>query len=415
MRIEIIFHFHFEFGVIVSIFDAKNIFNFLPGLMIQTIQNKIAVLSHTELVLFFAFFILYLLRFFYLLLFNGRIVFRKAALIIETHESLSLILTVRNEEQNLKNNLPKILSIKDVDFEVIVVDDYSQDNSFMILGMLQQRSDRLKISSLNQETRFSVKLAQNLALKAAKNNWVLVVPVSIENANATWLKSITPELHNKRNVVIGYSGFNNDGSLVNHLYRVEQFQMFLKSSGFILNGFPYVYSEENVVFRLKKYFEMGGYGQKVKEHFVNLELLINSFIRRNTTTILFQPETVIRKSQELCWVDYFELLKKNFRVEKHLSHSKRLFVEFENFTRLLFLPVTVVVIILFQEFLIIFAGLLFIKFIAHLLIIKIAQNRLNERKIFISSLFYDLIIPYFKFFFRWYVNRKSRKNKWKNK
>jgi hypothetical protein len=56
-----------------------------------------------------------------------------------------------------------------------------------------------------------------------------------------------------------------------------------------------------------------------------------------------------------------------------------------------------------------------IKFIAHLFIIKITQNRLNERKIFISSLVYDLLIPYFKYFYRWYFNYRSRKNKWRSK
>ncbi|MFN2262404.1 MAG: hypothetical protein ABR595_10100, partial [Psychroflexus sp.] len=61
------------------------------------------------------------------------------------------------------------------------------------------------------------------------------------------------------------------------------------------------------------------------------------------------------------------------------------------------------------------AGLLLIIFIARLFIIKITQNRLKERKIFISSLFYDLIIPYFKLFYRWYFNNRRQKQKWKVK
>jgi len=61
------------------------------------------------------------------------------------------------------------------------------------------------------------------------------------------------------------------------------------------------------------------------------------------------------------------------------------------------------------------AGLLFIMFTARLVIIKIALNRLNERKIFIPSLVYDLIVPYFKLFYRWYFNNRSQKQKWKVK
>jgi len=47
--------------------------------------------------------------------------------------------------------------------------------------------------------------------------------------------------------------------------------------------------------------------------------------------------------------------------------------------------------------------------------VKYALNRLNERKIFIPSLVYDLIVPYFKLFYRWYFNNRSQKQKWKVK
>jgi len=40
---------------------------------------------------------------------------------------------------------------------------------------------------------------------------------------------------------------------------------------------------------------------------------------------------------------------------------------------------------------------------------------LNERKIFISSLLYDLVVPYFKLFYRWYFNNRREKQKWKVK
>ena len=131
--------------------------------------------------------------------------------------------------------------------------------------------------------------------------------------------------------------------------------------------------------------------------------------------LLFSSETSIQKTETISSDNYCELLKKGFRVEKHLSGSKKAGLAFEEFTRLIFLPATIVVIILLPELWPLFIVLLGIKLIAHLLIIKITQNHLNQHKIFISSLVYDLFVPYFKFFYRWSFNRKSRKNKWRNK
>ncbi len=382
--------------------------------MVQQIYNTLITLQGFELALALVFAVLFIIRILFLFLFTGRILFRKK--IKQTSPaSLSLIYTVRNEEIRLKNNLAPVLSINDVDFEVIVVDDYSQDNSFQVLGMLRGRSDRLKVSTLHQETRFSTKMAQNLALKAASNDWILPVPISYENATPEWISGISNALDSDKTVVVSYSSAQNAGGFINRIYRIENFLSFTKSVGYILNNFPFVYSEENVAFQKKKYFEIGGNGLKISEPYANLELLINFFIRKKTTTIMFQADTAIKKTENLIWNDYLDILKKSLRIEKHLSGSKKAVLAFDEFTKMLFPPATVVVIILLIELWPLFSVLLLIMLISRLFIIKIAQNRLNERKIYISSLIYDLVVPYFKFFYRWYFNNRGQKHKWKVK
>jgi glycosyltransferase involved in cell wall biosynthesis len=383
-------------------------------LMIQTLYNSLADLHAFNLVLALIFTVLFIIRMLYLFLFTGRILFQKKIKQV-TPAPLSLIYTVRNEETRLKNNLVPVLSINDADFEVIVVDDFSQDNSFQVLGMLRGRSDKLKVSTLHQETRFSTKMAQNLALKAAGYDWILTVPISFENATYEWISGISNALDNNKTVVISYCSAQNSGGFINRIYRIESYLSFTKSVGYILNNYPFVYSEENVAFQKKKYFEIGGHGLKITEPYANLELLINYFIRKKATTILFQSETAIKKTENLIWNDYLDILKKSLRIEKHLSVKKKAALAFDEFTKLLFPPSIAAVLILLFDLWPIIAVLLLIMFIARLFIIKITQNRLKERKIFISSLIYDLIIPYIKLFYRWYFNSHRQKQKWKVK
>lgn len=382
--------------------------------MVQSLLDSLVDLQGLKLILASVFALLFVIRMVFLFLFTGRILFRK-----KTKEPaatpLSLIYTVRNEEIRLKENLVPVLSINEADFEVIIVDDYSQDNSFQVLGMLKGRSDRLKVSTLHQETRFSTKMAQNLALKAAKHDWVMAVPISYANASPEWICGISNALNENDNVVLSYSSAQSSSGFVNRIYRIESFLSFTKSVGYILNKVPFVYSEENVAFRKKKYFEIGGHAHKISESYANLELIINSFIRKKTTSILFQTETSIKKSENLIWNDYLDILKKSLRIEKHLSSFKKVVLAFDEFTKLLFPLLTILTIVLLIELWPIFAILLFIMFVARLFIIKIALNRLNESKIFIPSLLYDLIVPYFKLFYRWYFNNSRQKQKWKVK
>ncbi len=267
-----------------------------------------------------------MVRLLYLFLFTGRVLFKKKDIDEKVDLSpLSLIITVRNEEENLKNNLPTLLTIDGVDYEVVVVDDFSQDNSYLVLGAYKNQYRRLKISSLNQETRFSSKLSQNIAIKATAYEWVLSVPVSLTEPKTEWLSSIVQQLTQKNDVVIGYTSIENTDGFFNRLYRTTNYWLFMKSSGYISNGLSLVYSDENVAFRKQKYFDLGGYGTMIKEPFANLELLINNFIRKKSTVILFNPESTVRKKQEVQWIDYLDLLKKSFRLEKHLCCQKALF------------------------------------------------------------------------------------------
>ncbi len=381
--------------------------------MIQNYLDIFIDLSLNEKALLFVFIFLFVLRFTYLFLFTGRVLFRKKSKIEEKHSNpLSLILTVRNEEEQLRKNIPKILSLENVDFELIIVDDFSQDNSYQILGLLKERYKRLTISTLNQETRFSTKLANNIAIKATKNNWVLGFPVTLSDVNSEWLKQISGETTDHINVIVAYSNVAASKSLYNYLYRIESFLQHTKSTAYILNRIAFIYSHENLAFRKEKYLEIRGYGKKINEPFANLELLINTFIRENTTTVLFNRESTIHKSEAVNRETYSDLLKKNIRIEKHLPFSKQVILAIDSLSSLLFMPLVLLVLVLLSDYWIVIGGMLLLKTTAHLFIIKTLQNRLNERKIFIPSLVYEIVAPYFKLFFRWQFNRRSRKNRW---
>jgi len=382
--------------------------------MFQQYLDKLLVLHGYSLILALIFAGFYIIRLIYLVFFTGRILFKKKP---ATHPPVpvSIIYTVRNEEERLRNNLPPLLSINSSQFEVIVVDDVSQDNTLQVLGMMRERSDRLKVTMLHQETRYSVKMAQNIAIKASGYDWILQAPITYENATPEWIGKITSALNEEKNVVIGFSGILPGPGIARLLYRIENFLLFTKSVGFILNGLPFVYAEENVAFAKNKYFEIGGHGLKINERFANLELLINYFIKKKKTTILYNGASAIKKTEAVRWHDYIDLLNKSIRIEKHLSFSRKIMLVFNEVTQLLYLPLLALTTIFLFNLWPFIAGLVFFQLLLRMVIIKILLNRLNERKIFISSLVYDLAIPYFKFFHRWFFNQKRQKQKWKIK
>ncbi|PIF05607.1 MAG: hypothetical protein CSA36_05890 [Draconibacterium sp.] len=382
--------------------------------MIQFIRQFHSEITHSELLLLLVFLILFVIRFLYLFLFTGRVLFSKKKKLNDKNVSpVTIIMTVRNEEDALKKQLPSLLTIENVDYEMIVVDDFSQDNTYLVLGALKEQFWRLKISALNEETRFSAKLSQNIALKAATNDWVITVSVEILTPLPDWLPVFVSQFYENISVVTGYENLEDTGGFYNRLYRTACFLRYLKTCGYILNGLAVVYSDENVAFRKSNYFRLGGYGAKIKEPYANLELMINRFICKKQTAILFSEESSLRKERPVGLHDFLDQLKKNYRIEQHLTAKKRLFIAFDDTTKILFLVFSLLTIIILPKLWPVFTLLLGGKFIAHAVILKSTQNRLNERKIFLSSLMYDVLIPFLTLFHRWYFNYRSRKQKWR--
>lgn len=384
--------------------------------MIQNFINTFANLTTVQWTVLISFIVVFVLRFMYLFLFTGRVVFKKKSVATsQTGEKLSLIMTLRNEEDNIREKLPLILELKNVDFEVVAIDNFSQDNSLSVLGLLNQRYGRLKISMLSQETRYSVKYAQNIALKSASYNWVLISPLALNDINDEWLQSFVQKTStNNINLIIGYSTVVPDKGVFNLLYRIENFFQQVKSTGYVCNNIPFVYSEENLAFNKEKYFELGGYAKNIQEPYANMELVVNNFIRKKSTVFNINCAVATRKQVEINKPEYFDLFKKSLRIENYLPFWKKQVLFVDELSQLLFIPLLVAVVLFCFGLFPLIAMLIGLKVIAHVLIIKIMQNRLNERKIFIPSLAYGLIMPYYKLFYRWHFNQSSRKHKWRN-
>lgn len=387
--------------------------------MNQPILDKLFQLNVADWILLGAFIFLFLSRLYYLLFFTGRVLWGNRKEVIANEVStkpVSVFLTVRNEEKNLQRILPQLLTFNTVKYEVIAVDDYSLDNTYSVLGYYKQKYPHFRISSLNEETRFSVKMAQNIALKAAKYDWVLLCPVEAIEVNDNWIGGFTVSTGIKnRNVLIAYTGLKPKAGFYNLLCRLEMFSQQIRSAGFICNGVPFVYSEDNVAFNRQEYFNLGGYGSKMKEAYANLELIINKFIAKKQTAVLFNDQTRLTKDVETGKDDYYNLLRKSFRIESYLPFWKRLILNLELISSLLYVPMLLVVLAWFFELWPIISALAGVKILTHLIILKIVQKRLNEDKIFIPSLMYSLLVPYYKMFYRWHFRQQSRRQKWKTK
>lgn len=118
---------------------------------------------------------------------------------------VSVVIVSKNDSENLAKHLPAILNQEYPDFEVVVVNMGSTDETDMVLKRLEQSYDNLYHTYVPQEAEEwnEKKLALTLGIKAAKNNVLLFTEPYCRPVSNRWIKEFAAEFAEGKEVVLG--------------------------------------------------------------------------------------------------------------------------------------------------------------------------------------------------------------------
>src|SRR5690606_5192496 len=122
---------------------------------------------------------------------------------------LSVIICARNEEENLRQNLPHILSQDYPAFEVILVNDFSEDETKWLLRDLCVQHSNLKVVEIAEHVRLKhgKKFAVTLGIKAAQYEHLVFTDADCIPQSDQWLRHMGASFNGGEEIVLGYSPY----------------------------------------------------------------------------------------------------------------------------------------------------------------------------------------------------------------
>ena len=128
--------------------------------------------------LFAVFIACLVIQLFYYLFFFSKLAFKKASSVHtnETDQGVSVIICAYNEQENLEKLLPLLYKQDFPNFEIIVVDDKSEDGSLKFLLSEKEKIEKLKVISITETPAHinSKKYGLSLGIKLAKKRHSLI-------------------------------------------------------------------------------------------------------------------------------------------------------------------------------------------------------------------------------------------------
>jgi len=367
------------------------------------------------LVVFSIFSFTAIVQFFYWLFFYLAVYLYKSPDVKTEKRAVSIIICARNEAENLVNFLPAVLEQDYPDYEVIVVNDCSEDNSYDILGQYLMNYPHLKVSSVNKDPKFThnKKFAQFIGIKASKNDILLFTDADCQPESDKWLEGMTAHFNEKINFVLGYGGYLMEKGLLNKYIRYDSMTIAMQYLGMAIRGLPYMGVGRNLAYRRSVFFANKGYG--AHNHIVSGDddLFVNTNANRDNTSVEFRKSTHTRSVPCSGLNEWIKQKKRHLTTAPFYKIRDKVLLVSESLTRILFYS-TFIILLSYSFLWQVVLSIFLLRLITQIIVFSLVQKKLNEPGIAKYSLFFDIFSPVITgIVFLSNIRFRPGKNRWK--
>jgi glycosyltransferase involved in cell wall biosynthesis len=355
------------------------------------------------------------IQLFYYLVFYLAVHLHKPKGTVTKKEPVSVIICARNEAENLRNFLPSVLEQEYPEYEVIVVNDCSEDNSYDILGTFLLQYPHLKISNVNKDPKFThfKRFAQFIGIKAAKNEILLFTDADCQPESEKWIEAMSSHFDEKATFVLGYGGYLAEEGLLNKYIRYDSMTIAMQYLGMAIRGIPYMGVGRNLAYRRSAFFANKGYG--AHNHLISGDddLFVNSNASGVNTRVEFRNGTHTRSVPCSSLKEWITQKKRHLTTAPYYRLRDKLLLATEPFARLIFYA-SFIVLLSFTFLWPIVLAVFGLRLITQIIVYTLVQKKLNEKGLLAYSLIFDIFSPVINsLIFLSNSQKRSDMNRWK--
>ena len=213
----------------------------------------------------------------------------------EELEPVSIVLCARDAYEYLSELIPILLNQDYPDYEIVVVNDCSDDETEEYLKDLERSEPKIKPVQLKQHLNFfnGKKFPLSMGIKSAKNDLIILTECNCKPVNDQWLRSVVNRYNNRTEIVIGYSPYIQKKSVLNRLIRFDALQNGLLYLSAALNHRPYMGIGTNLSYRKELFYRNQGFISHYKTSVGDDDLFISQVANKKNTEVLIDAEDAI--------------------------------------------------------------------------------------------------------------------------
>jgi len=326
---------------------------------------------------------------------------------------VSVVIAARNEYHHLKKSLPVLLTQDYPEYEVIVVNHVSEDETADYLKEMQQTHPRLKVVNIERDLNFfhGKKFPLSIGIKSAAHDILLLTDADCMPASNQWVKTMASHYGVSTEIVLGVGPYQKEKGFLNGAVRYDTFFTAMQYLSYALAGLPYMGVGRNLSYRKELFFKYKGFISHYKVASGDDDLFINQAAQSGNTQIEISPESFVYSEPKHSWHEWFTQKRRHLSAGNKYKTRFKLLLGAYSFSLGIFY-LTIVLLLTSKSLIYIPIGAISLRLISQIIIHSKILKRLQDQQLLLFSLLWEPVYL-LMFSFMGIVGLWSKSVKWK--
>lgn len=337
---------------------------------------------------------------------------------------VSVIVCARNEERNLRDYLQALLTQDYPEFEVIVVNDGSIDDTRTYLEYWQKRYRNLKLTFVPAGAKVgsTKKLAITLGAKAAQYDYLLLTDADCRPESTHWISEMVKgfaqqpvseavshrsglsaqrSVSEAVSIVLGFGAYFAKPGLLNRMIQFDTLFNGLQYLGMAACGHPYMGVGRNLAYSKRLFFQQGGFYHLMTSKAGDDDLFVNRVATAANTAVVCTRDSLTWSVPKTNLFDWLRQKRRHLSVAPKYKSSSKFRLGLEPLTRgLLYAALIVLVVLGCQQPAhggwipaVIAASAMLVRWIMQCVLLNIPAHRWGTTKTFLLLPVWEIVLP----------------------
>lgn len=325
---------------------------------------------------------------------------------------ISLLVCAKNEADNLRNHIPLWLSQEYPNFELVLINDASYDETLEVMEQFAAQDPRIKIVNVVNNEAFwgSKKYALTLGIKKATHHRMLFTDADCRPKSNNWISEMASQFTKEKQLVLGYGAYEKLPGLLNKLIRFETMMTAIQYFSYAKVGIPYMGVGRNLAYTDTLYYKTNGFMSHMKIASGDDDLFVNEAATGKNTALCISENAFTISVPKKSWKSWIHQKKRHINTSKLYKLQHKIFLGLYYLSNLFFWLLTLTSFFFVNW--IIPSVLIGIRLTAHWIIIATSAKKLKENDLIplVPLLEIFLVFVHLSIFIS---NRNPNSNSWK--